>query len=221
MKLIDMRGKLPRNPDPNRKYRLRNMSKVSKLVIHCTNGNGSLVPLARYFVTPDKKNHISKKGLPEFAYHFWINHDGNIYYCTDVRKVSWHAGNWNPQSIGVALRYKADGNPSPPNYAQLYAAQQLIYRICIGEYKMLPQGLDPDNVMGHRELPGTGYKIENGVKKLRKTCPGMLVSMTQFRYELAIQMQQKLADLKLYKGAIDGLFGPKSEKALMKHMKGK
>ena len=80
-------------------------------------------------------------------------------------------------------------------------------------------GVDPDMILGHRELPGTGYKIIRGIKRLRKTCPGLLVNMSQVRYAVSIEVQKFLRDMGLYSGRIDGLFGRNSEKALKKYKK--
>ena len=74
--------------------------------------------------------------------------------------------------------------------------------------------IDPDNIKGHRELPGTGYRIVNGVKKLRKTCPGMLVNLDKVRYIVSMAVQRVLKTQGLYQDKIDGIFGPISEKAL-------
>lgn len=213
MKFIDIRDKMLKNPDPKRRYKKRKLKKIKKIVFHCDDWDKDLWETAYYDVTPNPDHHISTKGCPGFTYHYFVEKVGTVFYCEDINKITWHAGNHNGKSIGICMRYNATGNSNPPPEEQLLAAQELMTRLC------LDLGIDPDNIYGHRELYGTGYKIVNGVKKLKKTCPGMLVSMSKTRYIVSMSVQQVLAGLGHYAGTIDGIFGRKSEAALRKYTK--
>jgi N-acetyl-anhydromuramyl-L-alanine amidase AmpD len=204
---------MPKNPNPRRRYKKRKLKKISKLVLHCDDWDADIMTIANYDVTPHPQHHISKKGCPGFTYHYFIEKDGTVKYAMDLKEITWHAGNHNGKSIGVCIRYRATGNPNPPPKVQLTALQKLLARLC------LDLCIDPDNIKGHRELFGTGYKVVNGKKKLRKTCPGMLVNLDEMRYVVSMAVQQVLAGLGLYTGRIDGDFGPKSEAALERHRK--
>jgi N-acetyl-anhydromuramyl-L-alanine amidase AmpD len=214
MELRDVRNELPLNPNPRRRYRRRRLKKINKLVLHCTGtGEPNLLPLARYDVTPRPDHHISKKGCPGFTYHYYISKDGTTFFTSDLENITWHAGKHNKNSVGICMKYKSKDNPSPPPDAQLQAAYKILTHLC------LELGIDPDRIRGHRELWGTGYKIKNGVKKLRKTCPGMLVNMDKTRYIVSMAVQKVLAQLGYYRGKIDGDFGSLSEAALAQYRK--
>ena len=212
MQLIDVRDNLPLNPNPKRRYKRRKLSKIKKIVLHSTGtGEPNLMPLAKYDVTPRPDHHISPKGCPGFTYHYYINQTGEVFFTSDPKNITWHAGEHNGSGIGVCMQYKYVNNPNPPSNKQLQATCKLLTYLC------LKLKIDPDNIKGHRELRGTGYKIVNGVKKLRKPCPGMLVSMSKIRYTVSMSVQKVLAQFGLYKGKIDGAFGPMSEAALAKY----
>ncbi len=215
MQLTDVRSNLPLNPDPERRYRRRHRDSITKIILHCTGtGEPNLMPLARYDVTPRPDHHISPLGCPGFTYHYYINKTGTVYHTSDLENITWHVGNHNNNSIGVCMKYKSKDNPNPPPEEQLEPMYSLLTHLC------LDLGIDPDNIKGHRELWGTGYIVVNGAKKLRKICPGMLVSMSKVRYIVSMTVQKVLAGLGLYEAKIDGSFGPLSEKALAAYKKG-
>jgi len=208
MRIADVRSKMPQNPNPKRRYKRRKLKKISKIILHCTDGDFSLMGIAKYDVTPRPDHHISPKGCPGFTYHYFIEKDGLIKFTMDHELITWHAGKFNGNSVAVCMRYRSTDNPNPPPKEQLTAAYTLLTKLC------LDLCIDPDNILGHRELPGTGYNMVNGVKKLRKACPGMLVNMDKVRYIVACAMQKILSSLGHYTGKIDGVFGKKSEAAL-------
>jgi len=174
----DLRDRLPVNP--RRSPRIRRLSDIDRIVLHCTDAKPTWGALqcAEYDVGP---NHISPQGCPTITYAHFVNADGLIHKCLSRTIVSWHVGNWNTRSLGVALAYRATGNPDPPPPAQLAAAAALFARIC------LELALDPQaTVAGHRELLTTGYNLDaHGKKIYRKACPGWQVDMDEFRQETA------------------------------------
>ena len=207
MILVDVRDKVKWHADSSYKYSTRNLSKINKIVLHCDDGGTTWESINRYDIRP---NHISKKGCPSFTYHYFVGQDNKCYWCMDPTWVTWHAGNHNLVSLGVCISYRATGALFGPASIQLDTTEQLLSKLSFDLY------IDPDTILGHRELEGTGYNIVNGVKKLRKECPGLLISMSKIRYNVAKIMQAGLKQLDLYTGAVDGSFGPKSEAALAK-----
>jgi N-acetyl-anhydromuramyl-L-alanine amidase AmpD len=125
---------------------------------------------ARYHTGP---NHISQDGCPTIAYAYFIEPDGLLYRCLSHDVRAWHVGPWNERAIGVCMAY--DAGDEPPPRRQLEAAA----RVCAS--LALELGLGPERVMGHRELEGTGYVIEDGRRVERKECPGAAVDMDEFR----------------------------------------
>jgi N-acetyl-anhydromuramyl-L-alanine amidase AmpD len=174
----DIRARLPINP--NRTPRIRRPSDIDRLVLHCTDAPPSwgVFKCAEYDINP---NHISPEGCPTITYAYFVNADGLVQKCLSKDVVSWHVGEWNLRSLGVALAYRATGNSEPPPHVQLEAASELFARLC------LTLGLQPKpNVVGHRELWGTGYNFDTqGVKRYRKECPGWRVNLDEFRQETA------------------------------------
>jgi hypothetical protein len=57
-----------------------------------------------------------------------------------------------------------------------------------------------------------------GSKRLRKTCPGKKVDLDKVRKNVARFMQIVLGANGLYAGKVDGLFGPKSNKAFQLYL---
>lgn len=212
MSLIDLRSKMLKNPDPKRVYKKRKISKISAIVLHCDDWDADVWTIAKYDVTPHPDHHISPAGCAGFTYHFFVEKDGSVLYCQDLTDVTWHAGNHNGYTVGICMRYKATGNKNPPLSIQLERTTSLMADLC------LRLGIDPDLIRGHRELPGTGYKIVNGKKKLRKTCPGLLVNLDKIRYDVSIKVQKVLKKYGFYTGEIDGIFGKKSERALKRYV---
>jgi hypothetical protein len=215
VKPIDIIDSLPRQTDA--KYKQRLVSSIKRIVVHTTDWNTTPEKLARYDITPfflvdGKKiyNHISKSGCPAITYHE-IFTDSKVYKTLGYHEVSWHAGNWNASSLAVAMMYKcssAEGD-IPPSDNLLKVTQTRCGDICLDLH------LEPKMVVGHRELFGTGFSWEKGSKRLRKTCPGMGVDLDLLRTNVAIYMQAKLSLAGLYKGKLDGLFGPNSKAALL------
>lgn len=208
MEIQDLRSQIIWHPDTNYRYKARPLSSINKIVLHCDDAGSTIQAINRYDIGP---NHISDRGCPSFTYHYFVDKSGIVSYCMDDKWCTWHAGDHNWVSLGVCMSYKATNATLPPPTIQLEATTQLLASLCLKHY------IDPDNVLGHRELIGTGYNIINGIKKLRKECPGLLTSMSIIRYNTAKIVQAELARLGLYLGIIDGSFGPKSETALAQY----
>lgn len=173
MQIVDITGELPRNPNYS-EIPLRDKKKLKYLVWHCSAAPPSfgVWDLVRYDLSP---NHISKRGCPCPTYAYYIEADGTVYKTAQIAWKTWHVGRWNGVSLGICLAYEAKDEPPPAE--QVAAALELTVQLCRG------WGFDPENVVGHRELPYTGYNPKT--KKLRKTCPGLCIDMDWVRREVA------------------------------------
>jgi N-acetylmuramoyl-L-alanine amidase len=175
--LHDISMVLPVAREPER----REVTGVDTVVLHCTAMPGwNVWETARYHTGP---NHISEEGCPTITYAYFVEPDGLMYKCLESDVRAWHVGPWNERSIGVCMAYEAEDKPPPA--AQLRAAAEL----CASLAREL--GLTPDRVLGHRELEGTGYVMEGGVRFQRKECPGRAVDMDAFRRMVASAMERE------------------------------
>lgn len=226
VKTTDLSRSLPRHPS-GKSYKTRDLSKINKIVVHCTDRDWTLVRLAMYDITPyyivdGKKvyNHIDPTGLPAITYHDVIMKDGKPYHTLPYNEVSYHAGGYNTGSIAVALMYRVTDHVTgkdtfAPTDKAIKTLQCHLGKLC------LQFGLTPDRVFGHRELKGTGWFFNSqGSKRLRKTCPGMQVDLDLLRTHVAKYMQLVLLMKGFYKGRIDGDFGKKSRAALALYKQG-
>ena len=165
--LHDISEVLPTNGPPE----IREEAGIDTIVLHCTAMPGwNVWDTARYHTNP---NHISDEGCPTIAYAYFVEPDGLMYRCLSHDIRSWHVGPWNDRALGVCMAYDAEEEPPPRE--QLLAAAELCATLA------LELELGPDRVKGHRELEGTGYVVENGVREERKKCPGRAVDMDAFR----------------------------------------
>jgi N-acetyl-anhydromuramyl-L-alanine amidase AmpD len=173
--LHDISSVLPSRDDRQR----RDVSAIDTIVLHCTAmPDWNVWRTARYHTGP---NHISQDGCPTIAYAYFVEPDGLLYRCLTHDVRSWHAGPWNERSIGVCMAYEAGDDPPPRRQLEVAA------RMCAS--LALELGLGPERVMGHRELEGTGYVIEDGLRVERKECPGAAVDMDAFRRTVAALME--------------------------------
>jgi hypothetical protein len=207
VKPIDISGDLPRHS--TKKHKLRKLSDIKRIVVHTTDWDTTPKRIAEYDVG---KNHISDTGCPAVTYHEFIMKDGMLYHTLPFEEVSWHAGMWNKGSLAVALMFRVSGADGKDTHAPTDLALKALQTRC-GDL-CLRFRLTPDNVVGHRELKGTGWLWFKGSKRLRKTCPGKKVDLDLLRLNVATYMQVVLKLKGLYKGEIDGIFGPLSKAAL-------
>lgn len=167
----DIREALPVNGNAER----RDPSAIDTVVLHCTAMPGwNVWETARYHTGP---NHISEAGCPTIAYAYFIEPDGLIYRCLDHLTRSWHVGAWNDRAIGVCLSYEACDDPPP--------AEQLSAAVDLCAMLVRDLHLSAARVLGHRELEGTGFVVEEGETVYRKECPGRAIDMNLFRRRVA------------------------------------
>jgi hypothetical protein len=219
--IIDISRTLPRHP--TKKYSLRKKSDIKRIVIHTTNWNTTPEVLAKYDITPyfEKNgvkywNHISRTGCPAITYAEIITNDGRVFKTLPYEEVSWHVGIWNKSSLGVALMYECTNELGDDIFGPSEEALKSLYRR-VGNL-CLELGLPPTekHVVGHRELWGTGWFWSKGSKTLRKTCPGLKVDLDDVRDRVCKYVQLILKTKDLYRGKVDGSWGPMSQAAFGK-----
>jgi len=194
---------------PTKYYKTRKVSKINRIVIHTTDWVTTPQRLAEYDISP---NHISKTGCPEITYHDIIMPNHQIIHTLPYTKVSWHVGVWNPGSIAIAMMYRVSNDKGVDVYAPTTEMLQSTY--AHAGNACLNFGFSPDAVIGHRELKNTGWFMFKGSRKLRKTCPGIHMNLSNMRTQIAIHMQLVMQRDNVYKGEIDGLFGKQSRSAM-------
>jgi N-acetylmuramoyl-L-alanine amidase len=205
-KYIDIRKDLPKHP--TRTWATRDKKKIDTIIVHCTGGtNQDPKATAKYHITPGPQNKIDIKGAPGICYHDFIDRTGTIYHCNDYTDITWHSGSINGRSIGVVMAFEGKDKILPPT-EQMVALVNLLTTICLYT-KILPE-----RVMGHREVPGMYILTGKGSKVFRKVCPGMGIDLDKLRDLVTRELQQRLKNVNLYTGDIDGKFGPNSKAAL-------
>lgn len=114
--IVDVVDSLPQ--DPNNDYPSRPLTQVTSLVIHHTATPlvTTLEAIANY--------HVNIKGWPGIGYHFVIRADGTIFLTNYLQTMSYHAGAYNPISIGIALL--GDYTYDQPTNAQITSANSLV-----------------------------------------------------------------------------------------------
>jgi hypothetical protein len=221
--VIDISRVLSRHP--TRKYKIRKISDIRRVVIHTANWATTPEVLAKYDITPyfEKNgikywNHISKRGCPAITYSEIIMPGGECFHTLPWEEVAWHVGPWNKSSLGLALMYECTNEFGIDCFAPPEKMLKTLYLRCSNILFKL--GLPPtrDHLCGHRELRWTGWFWSKGSKKLRKTCPGLEIDLDDVRKNVAKYMQLVLKAKKLYMDRIDGIWGVKSQYGLDKYL---
>lgn len=155
-KILHRETSLPKNPNPTepRAWWVRTFDQIEGITIHHAYGTSTPDAVARY--------HVSR-GRPSIQYHFYIQQDGTITQCLDLKYGVWHdhCGHKNPH-IAVCL----DGawvDLAPP-VVQLRAAAKLC--------RWLVEGLGvPKDIGGHHE------RSVMCNRRSMSNCPGWLVGV--------------------------------------------
>lgn len=144
--IVDLRGQLPANGD----YERRSLAGITGAVVHYTASpaGGTVESIARYQTSAAAAGQTGTGNpFPAIAYHFVVKSDGLPHLAHDLDRRTWHAGNANTTTIGIA--YIGSG---PPNEAQIRG----IARAIVASEKALGRQLA---VTGHKDWMPT-------------TCPG-------------------------------------------------
>ena len=211
---IDISKKLPTHK--HRTPKKRKLTSIDRIVIHTTNSTSSIQSLAKYAVSPytifnGEKiwNHVTRLGSAVFFYHDLVKSTGAVYHCVDYKNITFHAGNYNNRSIAIAMNYiaKLGDNHFEPTKEAFNSLCSRAAEIC------LDLCIEPKYVIGHRKVPDSGWFWYKGSKRLRKECPGRLVSMVEVRHRVMAHIQQEMKEKGFYLARVDGYFGVLSERA--------
>lgn len=112
--IIDIRNKLPFSKS-NGKIPLRN---IRHAVIHhdgnarplAYNSISRYIGQANYHINPqyDKYGRLTKSNWGHIAYNYIIDNVGDIFYCSTLGEIGYHAGNYDINRSSIAI--KLDGN---------------------------------------------------------------------------------------------------------------
>ncbi len=140
-RIEDLRRQLPSGT--GKPYPIRLGRPVRRIVIHHTVTSPSITPVQL------AQAHI-RQGKPGLPYHYLVAADGKIYWTQALETVAGHTGlaQVNNEAVGVALVGNFTTLPPPP--AQLAAAAGLV------AWLLSRFGLEPDAVVGRRELEQVG-----------------------------------------------------------------
>lgn len=124
-----------------------------------------------------RKYHMGHNGWTDIGYHYGVESvDGIIRIipgrAENVQGAHVGDGGFNSKSLGVCIVGNYDLEPCPA--ANLGVALDLVQKL------MTKYGIKPSNVIGHREAQA----MAGLVPALRKSCPGRLFDMNDFRARL-------------------------------------
>ncbi|TYR81124.1 LysM peptidoglycan-binding domain-containing protein [Priestia megaterium] len=147
--LVDKRGKLPSKGSYNK--RANGVKSITTRVWHhsltkLSAGGSNIVAFANF--------HVGTNGWPEIAYHLIIdpntiiNGKAAIYYCVDISKRSYHAGNSNTIGLGICVigDYRTD-KLSEVTIRSIIDLHKALIADGIGKYDK-----------AHNEMPGYSWK---------------------------------------------------------------
>jgi hypothetical protein len=135
MEILNIVESLPRHP--TKRYSTRSLSEIEGLVVHHFGSLSTVENVAAY--------HVSK-GWPGIGYHFVVERDGVIKQTNYLTWVSYHVGDPNRKTIGMALN--GGFMTSPPPQKQLDSARWLVSHI-----KSL-ENINITKEAGHGQYPG-------------------------------------------------------------------
>jgi hypothetical protein len=204
--------------DPHKKLLLReaNANNIKRVVMHCTDApSWSPQKLSEFFV--------NERQFPICAYHYYIMAD-KIYQMVGENIITYHAAPYNTESVSFSIDFFASNYES-----RSIAVLPEVYEnaLKVATYLCLKFKVQPKNLVGHRELLGTGFFMNGDKKVLRKICPGLTIDLDVFRYKVARMIQEALNFTitdNVYATAfglsdfnqqlsVDGVFGAKTIKA--------
>lgn len=212
MEIVNLINVLPWHPE--RRWSIREPSKINKIIIHQELAEGSVESVNQYHIRP---NHISPRGCPHFCYHYGIRENGQTIQANDLTNIVWHTGGANETSVGIMLEgnFKGPGHElgrEKPSDEQMKSLETLVARLI----EML--SLAPQDVFGHYHFgkPACpGYFVSEWIENLRNRIPSV---------DDATEMSLKTLQTRLNKlgydcGKVDGILGRKTAEAIRKFQK--
>jgi len=114
--------------------------------------------------------HQKKRGWSGIGYNYFIEKSGEIIEGRG-QHMGAHAYGYNRTSIGICMTGDFD--------IELPTNEQWTSLLWLSGYMMKLYNLQPDQVLGHRELDG-----------VKKTCPGRLINMDEVRQQVREYIQK-------------------------------
>ncbi|WP_435950798.1 LysM peptidoglycan-binding domain-containing protein [Psychrobacter sp. DM8] len=119
------------------------------------------------------------RGSKPYGTHFVVDKDGKIYQTANLNKLTIHAGNANPYSVGievVGMPLDKNGKPTvgPPNGNKVHSWQKLTMKqtqsvACLTRYLLIHYGLTQSNIAVHEDVAakteGEGRTVYNAIKE--------------------------------------------------------
>jgi hypothetical protein len=137
--IVDLVASLARHP--GRAYAQRPLADIRYLVLHHTGASRDVT--ARAIAA----EHVNVNGWPGIGYHYVIDAEGTLFRTQDLTAVSYHARQFNPVAVGIAL--VGDLSATLPGSAQLERTGDLLASL------VADLGLPPTAIRGHREMVPT------------------------------------------------------------------
>ena len=130
------------------------------VVIHHTAGDTSAV------VNDIVKTHFKKNQWEGIGYHFFIHSNGTVYQLrNDNESQVPHAFGFNDNCVAICISGNFSEYECPDNLWEI--------ALELTRQELKKFGLTPNDVRGHRELPGNNVE-----------CPGLLFDLDKFRNDL-------------------------------------
>lgn len=188
-----------------KRWRRRNPEEIRGVVYHQALGAKMAADTAAFHVGA---NFLSDEGLPSLAYTMFVEPDGKALLCNDVEDVTWSQGDRSrPGDENVTyLAVCFGGHFSGPGhfYPGSPTPEQLSTAVDLWEHLRDVFNLDPAAIYGHFDFgkPACpGYTLEALVRRTREAAAPVV-------WRDLRQQQQILKDIGLYRGPVDGLWGP-------------
>jgi N-acetyl-anhydromuramyl-L-alanine amidase AmpD len=158
-KQIDLTDELIQHD--TKRYSTRSLDDISKIVVHQTDSldKGKEHP----FRTAEY--HVNTKGWPAIAYHYFITKDGNVYQTNKLNKVSYHAGNNNPESVGVTITGKHRYISGTKNWKII---SKPMYRSLVMKLAKLKRQFKHAEIVSHDSLSDSRSDPNLDMDELRK-----------------------------------------------------
>lgn len=154
MNIIDKRNSIRKHP--TKKPSTRTINQITHIAIHHSlTLSGSAEAFANY--------HVGTNDWSVMGYHYVVNKDGSIDWCSDHTVVTPHVGNHNRYSLGICM--VGDFRTQQPTEKQYEATLWLVNHL----QKQLPNKCQ---IWGHSQY--SGYQS--------KQCP--VIDMNKFRKDV-------------------------------------
>lgn len=155
--------KTPNYPPPNHPMMLRELSQISDLIIHHSDGPPDQSPLA---IDQEHRN----QGWSMIGYNFIIQDDGTVSAARPLQFVPSAAYGRNTQSVNVCLT--GDFQPGTAGYQNAVPALQfqMLKDLCVYLHQRLPTIV---RTIGHRDVASIFYPDDTG--PYSTACPGQML----------------------------------------------